>query len=202
MSNFNEKSRLSYNQKADNYDNSPEGRFTFKFRRFLLSSISVPANTNVLDVACSTGSFLSALNQKTPIKGFGIDISDRMVDNARALNPGMEFRVSGCELIPFDDNFMDIITVCAAYHHFPNPPAFAKEAKRVLKPGGSVYIADIYLPFIIRTLVNPFVPLSSAGDVKFYSPKEITQHFERFGFATKDIKISGYIQIISVQKRK
>ena len=51
---------------------------------------------------------------------------------------------------------------------------FAKEMKRILKPKCVIYIADIYYPLIIRAILNPFVPQSKAGDVKFYSPKEIS----------------------------
>ena len=51
---------------------------------------------------------------------------------------------------------------------------FYNEMKRILKPKCVIYIADIYYPLIIRAILNPFVPLSKAGDVKFYSPKEIS----------------------------
>ena len=96
---------------------------------------------------------------------------------------------------------MDVISVCAAYHHFPDTAAFAKEAKRVLKPGGTIYIADVYLPAILRLLVNPFVPLSRAGDVKFYSPKEIALNFEQLGFETVDAKTTGHVQMVFVRKQ-
>jgi ubiquinone/menaquinone biosynthesis C-methylase UbiE len=77
------------------------------------------------------------MNLCKPITGFGIDIAERMINYAAAKNPGMVFRVSGCESIPFNDCSMDIVTVCAAYHHFTNVTLFAKEASRVLKPGGA-----------------------------------------------------------------
>ena len=200
MANFNEKSRLAYNKKADDYDNSPEGRFTQQFQRLLISVITLSENANVLDVACGNGSLLAALKRKTPINGFGIDISERMIENATARNPGMQFQVAGCEAIPFEDASMDVIAVCAAYHHFPNVAAFAREARRVLKPGGTLYIADVYVPPVLRVIVNPFVPLSRAGDVQFYSPKEIVRNFMSVGFECNDTKIHGHIQIVSKRK--
>jgi len=154
----------------------------------------------VLDVACGNGALLSALNKRKPINGFGVDVADRMVQNAASANPGMEFKVAGCEEIPFQDNIMDIITVSAAYHHFPDVTAFAREAKRLLKRNGTVYIADVYLPSVLRLICNPFLPLSRAGDVKFYSPKEIVDNFIRAGFTEKGIKISGHIQVVSMTK--
>jgi len=197
---LNEKSRTAYNIKADEYDNSREGQFTRNIHRLLLSEAKWQEGQRVLDVACGTGSLLAAMNKSKPIAGFGIDIADRMIENATKKNPGMEFRVSGCESIPFADGSMDIITVCAAYHHFPDTTAFAKEASRILKPGGTLYIADMFVPAAIRIILNPFVPLIfKEGDVRFYSPKQITSNFKRFGFNEISITIHGNIQIVTMQ---
>ena len=200
MPDFNSKSRTAYNNKADDYDNTRDGRFTQNFKRLLVSEIEPPYYGSVLDVACGNGSLLAALNAKTPINGYGIDIAERMVENAAANNPGMEFQTASCEAIPFDDCSMDVITVCAAYHHFPDVAEFAREAKRVLKPQCKVYIAEIYLPSVLRFLANPFVPLSSEGDVRFYSPKEICKNFERFGFVREIVKLFGHVQIVAMKK--
>ena len=200
MGNFNDKSRAAYNQIADHYESSPEGRFTKKFRDLLAAMITLQANCNVLDVACGNGSLLAALNRRTPINGFGIDIADRMIKNAAANNPDMEFHVSGCEALPFQDCTMDIVTVCAAYHHFPDVTAFARETQRVLRPKGRLYIAEMYLPAVLRWICNPFLPLSKSGDVRFYSPKGILANFKRVGFEEIDVNISGHIQIVAMQK--
>ena len=200
MANFNEKSRAAYNQMADHYDSSHDGRFTQQFKELLCAMIPLRENCDVLDVACGNGSLLAALNRQKPINGFGIDIADRMIKNAAANNPGMEFHVSGCEAMPFQDGAMDMITVCAAYHHFPDVKAFAREAQRILRSKGSMYIAEVYLPSVLRIILNPLVPLSKSGDVRFYSPKKIAATFKRVGFEEIEVKRSGHIQIVSMQK--
>lgn len=201
MGSFNEKSKTAYNKIADDYDNTFDDRFTQKFKHLLVENIILDECSNVLDVACGTGSLLSLLKKKKTINGYGVDISDQMIKSAAASNPDMEFHVSGCEAIPFRDDSMDLITVCAAFHHFPDVVAFAKEAARILKPKGRIYIADVYLPFLLRLICNPFVSLSKAGDVKLYSPKEIVNNFKPFGFEEVEVKISGNVQIISMRKR-
>lgn len=200
MSDFNDKSIKAYNKKADNYDNTSDGKFTEKFKELLLSYISVNVNDSILDVACGNGTLLSRMSRLKEIKGFGIDISGQMIKNATARFPEFEFAIAGCEKIPFSDSSMDIITVCAAYHHFPNVTAFASEAKRILKTDGNLYIAEIYLPWILRIMVNPFVPLSKEGDVKFYSYKEIKKTFADVGFRFVKIIKKGHIQIIHLQR--
>jgi hypothetical protein len=42
--------------------------------------------------------------------------------------------------------------------------------------------------------------LSKAGDVKFYSPKEIQGTFEAYGFEQIGFKREGHVQIIEMQK--
>ncbi|MCL2766757.1 MAG: class I SAM-dependent methyltransferase, partial [Peptococcaceae bacterium] len=193
--------KLTYNKKADNYDQTLDGIFTRKFKLQLVDYIELDDGQNVLDVACGNGTLLSMLKGKKPVNGYGVDIAERMILNAVKDHPDIEFHVSGCESMPFQNESMDIITVCAAYHHFPDVAAFAGEVWRLLKPRGKIYIADVYLPTILRLIINPFVPFSRSGDVKFYSPKEIVGNFEQFGFRKVGTRISGTIMIVSMEKR-
>lgn len=200
MKTFEEKSRESYNRKADDYDNTAEGKFTVNFKKLILEEIKIKPNDSILDVACGNGTFLKMLSRKCDIRGYGIDISERMIENAKKRCSDMTFEISTCDHTSFENQVFDVITVCAAYHHFPDVKAFAQEASRVLKPYGSIYIADVYYPFIIRAICNPFLPLSKAGDVKFYSPKEIISNFESFGFKQAGFRREGYIQIIEMRR--
>lgn len=200
MKSFDTKSRESYNEKADHYDESFEGKFTHEFKQILLQEITVERGSHVLDVACGNGTLLKMMADRFGILGSGVDISENMIQQARRKNPDMKFEVAGCEPLPFDDHCFDLATVCAAYHHFPDVKAFAAEMDRVIKPKGCLYIADVYYPAVIRILCNPFVPLSKAGDVRFYSPKEIIRTFERVGFRQIRLLISGHIQIVGFQK--
>jgi len=201
MKAFAEKSRDNYNQIADEYDNSPDGKFTEKFKHFLLEDAQIKNNDKVLDIACGNGTLLKMFSGRYTINGYGVDISDKMIENARIKCPDMIFEVASCEHTSFEEQMFDVVTVCAAYHHFPNVKAFAKEASRIVKPKGLLYIADVYLPFIVRSIFNPFISLSKAGDVKLYSPKEICENFEAYGFEHISFKQEGNIQIIVLRKK-
>lgn len=197
---FEEKSRESYNQKADNYDDTPEGRFTLKFKELLLDEIKVETNNSILDVACGNAAFLQMLANKYNFKGYGVDISERMIENAKKRCADMTFEISSCEHTPFKNEMFDVVTVCAAYHHFPDTRKFAMEMHRILKPGGFLYIAELYYPFILRAIFNPFIPLSKSGDVKIYSPREIQSNFEKYGFERMNLKKEEHIQIIELRR--
>lgn len=200
MKDYNEYSRIAYNNKADNYNDTPEGKYTEKFKDLLCKIIDLEKGMNVLDVACGNGTLLNMLSAKNEIQGYGIDISDKMVSNAKKNCRDMVFKVSGCEEIPFENNFFELMTVCAAYHHFPDTDSFAREAARVLKKDGYLYIAEVYLPTIIRVLCNPFIKLSKEGDFKIYSSKKIASSFEKYGFQCSNVLRSGNIQIVCLKK--
>lgn len=200
MKDYNAYSKSAYNQKADHYDTSPEGAFTRKYKEMLSEIMTLKNHTNVLDVACGNGRLLGMLSEKCHINGYGIDISDKMIGNAKKNYSDMVFKIAGCENIPFKNDYFETMTVCAAYHHFPDTDAFAKEAARVMKSNGKIYIAEIYLPTVLRILCNPFLRFSKEGDYKFYAPKKIASHFEKYGFLCSNIVVKGKIQIVCMQK--
>ena len=136
MNKFEKRSKIAYDKKAIGYDDSFEGKFTSNFKAMLLERVKIESEGNVLDVACGNGRLLCQFAQQNRFNGYGIDISDRMIEQAKALNPSMHFSAGSCEQIPYADNTFNVITVCAAYHHFPNVTKFCEEAYRLMKKEG------------------------------------------------------------------
>lgn len=201
MNKFERRSNLSYNKKADNYDSTYDGKFTVKFKKLLCDAVKIDENATVADIGCGNGRLLHSLAEKYSFYGYGIDISERMIECARQTNPDMKFYVAKCDSLPLESNTVDVMTVCAAFHHFPDAKAFAKEAARVLKIGGVIYIADVYLCAVLRAIVNPFIKLSPSGDVKIYAPKQIARLFKSYGFILSDIKVDGKVQLVTLKKQ-
>jgi len=186
----------SYGKIAGTYDDSFEGRFTLPFNQKLTEVVKLPDNGRLLDVACGNGRLLKMLQHKNTFDGYGTDISHDMIKVASRDIPDMTFMTASCDRLPFDNSFFDVITVCAAFHHFPDIDAFAKEAKRVLKPNGSLYIADVYYSPLLRILINPFIRFHPSGDVRLYSPKEIKNLLQKFGFKCDEALIENNMQTI------
>lgn len=200
MNRFERRSKESYDKKAENYEATFDGKFTVKFKKILVDSLELSENTVLADVACGNGRLLNMLSAKGLKHGYGADISEKMIEQAKLLNPRMQFHIAGCEQLPFDDGMLDIMTVCAAFHHFPDIEKFADEAKRTIAQGGLIYIAEVYLPALLRVICNPFVRLSRSGDVKFYSPKEITALFEKRGFTRETVMVDGMTRLVVMRK--
>jgi SAM-dependent methyltransferase len=91
----------------------------------------------VVDVGCGTGA-TTAILHGFGLDVVGIDLSPKMIDEARRLNPGLEFRVGSMTLLDLDDTSVD--AVCAWYSiiHVPDEslPQVFSEFARVLRPGG------------------------------------------------------------------
>lgn len=199
-----EQSKNAYNKIAKNYNNTFDGRFTRSFKDELVSNVVLNENDAVLDVACgTTGELLERLDNKCPIQGVGVDISDEMIKVAKSQYTKFDFLVSSSVPLPFDDNTFGIITVSAAFHHFPEPEKFVKEANRVLKFAGKIYIAEVYYPFPIRQLINAAIlPLYKSGDVKIYHPNELFAIFNKVGFTNISVIKKGNLQLLRATASK
>ncbi|HEY9059258.1 MAG TPA: methyltransferase domain-containing protein [Pseudobacteroides sp.] len=186
-----EQSMINYNKIAAEYDNTFDGRFTKGFKEEIANVIHLNNSFKVLDVACGNGNMLKMLSGKNRIQAYGVDISENMIKEAKCRYPEMQFVSSNSSKLPFEDSFFDVITVCAAFHHFTEPQRFASEAKRVLKPGGYIYLADIHMPPIARQLANLVLPHLKMGDVKVYGKNELMAFFQEQGFVNLKVKKFG-----------
>jgi SAM-dependent methyltransferase len=100
----------------------------------LLDAAAVAAGTRMLDVASGPGSVAAAALQRGAVPT-GVDLSPRMVELARRLHPGVEFREADVERLPFADETFDALVCSFGLGHFPLPEAAVAECVRVLKAG-------------------------------------------------------------------
>jgi ubiquinone/menaquinone biosynthesis C-methylase UbiE len=124
------------------------------FRERLLRPAALQPGEAVLDVACGTGTLVIAAKEKVGPAGrvAGIDASPEMIERARAkatrAGADVTFVTGTAQALPFDDGQFDIIMGTLMLHHLPKPvrAEFAREARRVLKPGGRLLLIDFGKP--------------------------------------------------------
>ena len=190
---------FSFQKRAAAYDEGFEGRMSQKFYNLVLQTVELSDGCSVLDVGCGTGALLKKMAAQTQISGFGIDAEAKMIEVAKKNCPAMDIRQSRSEDMPYDDQTFDAVTACMSYHHFADKEGFALEAARVLKPGGTVYIADPRFPAPVRALLNGvFRLINVAGE--FLNPDKIAKRFAGYGFVLENVAVDGYAQVVKLRK--
>lgn len=195
------KKDFKFDERASSYDEGFEGKLSRRFYNLLLNEIELKDKAEILDVGCGTGKILKLISNKCDINGYGIDVEENMIKEAKEKCPNMNIQVSNSDKIPFENGKFDVLTCCMAYHHFDNQVEFAKEANRVMKEGAYLYVVDPKFPKIVRKLMSSVLKI--AGIVgKFETYQEIYDTFKEYGFELSDFKSDKYAQLIKLKKIK
>ncbi len=103
------------------------------------------AGKDVIDVGCGEGGMVRVMTA-AGAHVVGVDCSPRQLQKAHAADPaGGETYIDGVgEDLPFDDQSQDIVVFFNSLHHVPveSQETALAEAARVLRPGGTAYIAE------------------------------------------------------------
>jgi len=101
----------------------------------LLDAVRLHPGTHLLDVATGPGA-LAAEAANRGARPVGIDLSPQMIELARRLYPGIDFREADVEHLPFPDDTFDAVVCAFGLGHFPRPEVAVAESVRTLLPGG------------------------------------------------------------------
>jgi ubiquinone/menaquinone biosynthesis C-methylase UbiE len=160
---------------------------------FRMTGLSCGAK--VADLGCGSGVFTNLL-VRCGVQGHGIDISPSLIALARRKYPDIDFYECDVEMLPFPDSSFDGLLLSGLVHHFPDASVLAREAFRVLKPGGCFFAFDPNRrnPFMYcyRDRTSPFY--SSIGVTENERPvlaEQVAQTFRNVGFKTSTDFLSG-----------
>lgn len=193
------KKDFKFDKRAEKYDEGFEGKASEKFYSLVTTYVELRKGYRILDVGCGTGTILKRFSKKCNVECHGIDVEEEMLQEARAKCPQMDIQLCSCDATPYEDEYFDVIVACMAYHHFPDREAFEKEASRIIKKGGRLYIVDPKFSFVIRKVINKALSIHNiAGE--FFSGKEIADNFLKFGFEMKASYSDLYAQIVILER--
>lgn len=141
--------RESYDRVADNYVHMvvTTGIGDIRSHPWLKASIDAFADTvsevgPVLDVGCGPGTVTAYLAERG-LDISGVDLSPRMIDNARRLHPRLRFSVASATELNLDESSLGGVLGWWSLFNLPPDvlPQVLASIARALKPGGHFIIA-------------------------------------------------------------
>ena len=150
-------------------------------QRHVLDEIDWSRTTTVLDVACGSGwavhEAARRLQDKSDGRAYGCDISEGMLHQREigaSAPKNTAFLAASAQMLPYAENRFDAVICTAAFHHFPVPHQALHEILRVLRPGGTLLIADTCRDQSVGTWIwDRLHRWFEKGHVKYYRRDEL-----------------------------
>ena len=118
-------------------------------RQKLLEQADIQPGTQILDLACGTGTFVMMLKERHPeVMVTGLDGDPIILEMARKKVQANGLRVSFDEgmsfALPYEAGEFDVVFCSLFFHHLhrENKRRTMEEVMRVLKPGGAFHVCD------------------------------------------------------------
>lgn len=119
------------------------------FRALMLERVgeNLPEGGTAVDFGCGTGTFAIALAAQRPdAEVIGVDGDPEILARARAKDgaDAVEWEEGLAQEVPLADESADVVTMSLMLHHLlpDDKRAALAEARRLLKPGGRLNVAD------------------------------------------------------------
>lgn len=108
-----------------------------------MAGLAGAPGSSLLDLCCGTGT-LAGLGARLGLTVTGVDLSPHMLAVARAKRPGPAYLLADASALPLPDNRFDAVAVSFALHEkpFATAAAILAEARRVVRDGGRILVAD------------------------------------------------------------
>jgi SAM-dependent methyltransferase len=130
---------------------------------------------NALDVGCGEGRFCRMM-QRCGIRTIGIDPTNSLVARARELDPGGDYRLGKAEAIDFPDETFELVVGDLVFIDIPDIPSAIREMVRVLRPGGTLLIAN--LTSFNTAAVGGGWTRDASGELRFSIDHYLTERVE------------------------
>jgi demethylmenaquinone methyltransferase/2-methoxy-6-polyprenyl-1,4-benzoquinol methylase len=132
------------------------GNIDRRWRRAVVQKLTplLPADPQILDVACGTGDLSIEMFERTDGKVIGLDFCRPMLDLAKTKTTRISFVEGDALRLPFPDGTFDAVTIGFGLRNLSSVAAGLSELRRVLKPSGLAAVLEFSQPAAgLRALV-------------------------------------------------
>lgn len=117
-----------------------------RMRAAYLSDVDFPPGARVAEIGCGTGPVARTLAALPGVgEVVGVDPSPFFVERARELArdlPNLTFVLGDGREVPLEDDSFDVVVFHTTLCHIPSPGEALAEARRLLRPGGTLAVFD------------------------------------------------------------
>jgi tRNA (uracil-5-)-methyltransferase TRM9 len=184
------------------FDQIASGWYNFRHRTIFRAELEALAKRwqqgRLLNVGCGHGP--DFIPFKNNFELYGVDFSDRMLQNARKYADKYKFSVylvnADARYLPYANNSFDCAIAVATYHHIEDEEErlrAIKELYRILKPGGEAFITvwNKWQPKFWLKAKDVLVPWRSKDKTLYryyylFSYREIEELTRKAGFEVVD----------------
>ncbi len=157
-----------------------------KSRHQILDMLNYAPPAPLLDIGCSVGYTLQAARELN-IEPAGADVSEYAVKACR--EQGFRAEVGTLDQLPFADGTFGLVTMKHVIEHTPQPRAALAEVRRVLRPGGAIFIAVPQAAYWKARLwpqnYHYFLPQHHGIEhYVYYTPRTLARLLREEGFRT------------------
>ncbi len=179
--------QIGYDRVAEQYAERFTHELDYKpFDRHLLAMFAelIKGKGAACDIGCGPGQIARYLHDQGA-EAMGVDLSPKMIEQARQINPQQRFEVADMRALPFQNGELAGITAFYSVIHIPRPDVTGvlNEFRRVLKPDGWLLVT-FHIGDEIRHF-DAFFEKPVSLDFVFFQVAEMRGYLEAAGFALK-----------------
>jgi ubiquinone/menaquinone biosynthesis C-methylase UbiE len=121
----------------------------------------------------------------------GVDLSPEMLNQARSKDLGgnVEWIEADVQRLPLADRSFDVAVCANSFHYFRAPAASLEELHRVLRPGGTLVLADWCDDFLACKLCRLWLQWADPAFFRTYTQAECRRLLEEAGFVVEQTEI-------------
>jgi ubiquinone/menaquinone biosynthesis C-methylase UbiE len=153
----------------------------------LLRAHGVPPGGRVLDVGAGYGFFLEAA-EKAGYQAEGMEISEHAVEQARRRIQGQVVQQGAEEPFPFPEGDFVAVTLLDVIEHLRDYGAALASCRRVLKPGGKLFVITLNAHSLARPLLGKrWAWYQDPTHIHMFTPRMLREGLVRAGLEVETL---------------
>jgi 2-polyprenyl-3-methyl-5-hydroxy-6-metoxy-1,4-benzoquinol methylase len=152
----------------------------------MLEACAITRGTIVLDLGCATGSFLAEASRRGAL-AYGIDLSQRAIEQARQRVPEASLHVGFAADQPFPGVSFDAVAMIDFIEHVRDPEAELQIVAERMRPGSKLVISTPRVDSMVRRAMGRHWPQYREEHLTYFSRAGLAALLDRVGFTIERV---------------